>query len=117
MSITNFFHLVEAKLFLTLFQLVAGKVGRDVILFDLESRVQQQVLLAHLELVLLRRCSRLRRARNVRVDVRRRDERHVVRRRQRRSTQHRRLVVAEVEVGVQLHRDVVAVCLFVTQKL
>ena len=116
MSITNFFHLVEAKLFLTLFQLVAGKVGRDVILFDLESRVQQQVLLAHLELVLLRRCSRLRRARNFRVDERR-HERHVVRRRQRRTTQHRRLVVAEVEVGVQLHRDVVAVCLFVTQKL
>ena len=79
--------------------------------------MQQQVLLAQLELVLLgRRVRRLRRARGFGV-VMRRHERDVLRRRQRRPTQDRRLVVEDVEVGVQLHLDVVDVSLFVTQKL
>ena len=97
---------MEAKLFLTHFQLVIGKIGRQVTLFDLKSRVQMQVLLAQLEIALLRCRGGLLPAQNFCVDVLRLE--HDV---------LGWLVHDDVQVGADLHLDVANVNIFIAQKL
>ena len=93
---------MEAKHFLLFFQLAVGKIGRQA----LKSRVQMQVLLAQLEISLLRRRGGLLPAQNFCVDVLRLE--HDV---------LGWLVHDDVQVGADLHLDVANVNIFIAQKL